>query len=211
LSHGLWIRRFGADPQIVGKEISLNYEKCTIIGVMSRGVQFPDRETELWVPARFTKEQLANHGNHFLQVVARLKPGVSLKTANANLATIAKQLEREHPDSNAKVGTFAVPLREELAGDVRPAILMLVGAVYFVLLIACANVANLLLSRATGRAASWLCARLGATRSRVIQQVDGASCSLCSLVPRGCSLRLGNTVSRCSDSEWHRAGDRCRC
>jgi putative ABC transport system permease protein len=192
LSHGLWVRRFGAEQQIVGKEIWLDGEKSTVIGVMPQGFQFPDRPSELWVPIRLTKQQLANHGSHFLEVVARLKPGVSLETANANLATIAKELEREHPDDNQKIGAFAVPLREELARNMRVPILVLLGAVGFVLLIACANVANLLLARAAGRRRE-LAMRLtlGASRGRIARQMLTESVLL-SAIAGACGLLLAS-------------------
>ena len=152
--------------------MQLNDEKYTVVGIMPAGFLYPDRKTELWVPWRFTNEVLTNHGSHYLHVIARLKPQVSLEMANANLATIAKQLEHEHPDSNAKIGAFAVPLREELAGDMRPAILVLVGAVCFMLLIACANIANLLLARASAKRRE-LAMRLtlGAGRLRIVAQM----------------------------------------
>ena len=172
LSHGLWQRRFEGNASIVGREVRLDDEKYTFVGVMPPGFLYPDRKTEVWVPWQFTKEKLADHSSHFLHVVGRLSLGVSLPTANADLATIAKQLEQERPDSNAKIGAFAVPLRENLAGDMRPAILVLFGAVCFVLLIACANIANLLLARASGKRRE-LAMRLtlGASRLRIVGQM----------------------------------------
>jgi predicted permease len=182
LSYGLWVRRFGADPGIVGRELHIDDKKYTVIGVMPAAFLFPDRATEIWVPWQLTKEKLADHGSHFLQVIARLKSGVALQTANAELATIARQIEQEHPDDNAKVGAFAVPLHEQLAGDIRPAILVLFGAVCFVLLIACANIANLLLARASGKRREMaMRLTLGASRLRIIGQMLAESVLLAAL------------------------------
>jgi putative ABC transport system permease protein len=172
LSHAVWMANFGGDPQIVGKQVSLNSANYTIIGVMPRGFIFPDRETQVWTPIGFSDKDLAQHGSHYLNVVARLKDSVSLRAANANLAIIAQRLQQQFPNSNAKVGAFAVPLRDHLTDGSRIAALILLGAVAFVLLIACANVANLLLARAAGRQKE-LAMRmaLGAGRGRIIRQL----------------------------------------
>jgi putative ABC transport system permease protein len=172
LSHGLWLSNFGGDPKVLGKEIWLNGAKFTVIGVMPQGFLFPDRETKIWVPMAFSDSQMAVRDTHYLNVVARLRKGVSLDQTNADLAIIARRLAEEFPASNAKVGAYAEPLRNQLAGNSRQATLVLLGAVAFVLLIACANVANLMLARAAGRQRE-LAMRmtLGAGRMRIIRQL----------------------------------------
>ena len=174
LSYSLWQRSFGSDPSIIGRAVTLNGESYTVIGVMPRGVHlhaYGNWNDELWVPIAFTNEESTNRGTHFLEVIARIKPGITLKQAQAEMETIAARLAKEYPKYNTRIGATVMPLHEEMVGDIKPALLILLGAVGFVLLIACANVANLLLARAAVREKEIaLRLALGASRSRLTRQ-----------------------------------------
>jgi putative ABC transport system permease protein len=175
LSYGLWQRQFGADRSVVGKTLTINGKDATVIGVMPAGFQFPDRDVELWKPIAFDADDLSenNRGSHYLRIIGRLKPGVGLEQAQAEMSTIAQRIAELHTDTyQLGFGAKVVSRHEQVVHSVRPVLLILLGAVGFVLLIACANVANLLYARAAAREREIaIRTALGAGRLRIIRQL----------------------------------------
>jgi putative ABC transport system permease protein len=172
LSYGLWQKRFGGDPDILNKTVTLDGKTCQVLGVMAQDFSFP-QSAELWVPLNFDiSPGMKQRKAHFLRPIGKLKPGVTLAQAQADTDAVARRLEEQYPETNTGWNLRLVSLREQLVGKSRPTLFILFGAVGFVLLIACANVANLLLIRAAGRQKEIaLRTALGAGRFRIARQM----------------------------------------
>ncbi len=207
LGYEFWRDRMGGDDSVLGRKLNLDGETATVIGILQPGFRFQEERIDVWVPMAIDPAKLRSRGSHYLMAFARLKPGVGLDEAQAEMDAIASRLEEQHPDNygDAGWGTTLYPIQEEVVGEVRPALLLLLAAVGFVLLISCVNVANLMLVRGAARVKEMaIRTALGAGRWRMFRQLLTESGALALL---GGGLGLGLAYGSLRALQWADPGN----